>query len=78
MDRPLTAAELAALVRIMRRDQEHWHHCMTQAAAMKVNYSERQVDRAVLRIMADEPPPVPQPETDEEAAAVAVYFANQL
>lgn len=77
MDRPRTLAELAAMVQIMRRNQEHDRHCSTQASRMKRAYSERVVDSAVTWILADEPAPAPVPETDEEAAAVAVYFATE-
>lgn len=78
MGRPRTLAELAAMVEVMRRDQEHDRHYSTPASRMKRAYSEQVVDSAVLWIRADEPAPA-APETDEEAAAVAVYFAtNQL
>jgi mono/diheme cytochrome c family protein len=76
MDRPRTLAELAAMVEVMRRDQEHDRNYSTPASRMKRAYSEQVVDSAVLWIRADEPSPPPQPETDEEAAAVAVYFAS--
>lgn len=74
MGRPQTLSEFAAMVEVMRRDQEHDRHYSTPASRMKRAYSEQVVDSAVLWIRADEPAPA-APETDEEAAAVAVLYA---
>lgn len=77
MGRPQTLSEFAAMVEVMRRDQEHDRHYSTPASRMKRAYSEQVVDSAVLWIRADEPAPAPATETDEEAAAVAVLYAME-
>ena len=63
----MTAPELAQMVQIMRRDQDTYRQNMTQAARIKADHGERQVDKAVKQILADAP---------AEPEEVAVHFAQ--
>lgn len=49
----MTAPELAEMVRYMRTHQIEWHQKMTSAARIKVEHSERAVDKAVQQILGD-------------------------